>query len=384
MIRKLVGLTAVFALVSAASCNNSRIGDYSGPPGPGAFGSDAGLDPSSRDLRDGGLISYCPTTACPAPFTTCPESRFPCDVNVTNDPLNCGSCGFACPQIHPSASFDCVAGKCVMSCLKGNAWTADCNGVVDDDCEVKLGTNENCNGCGDECPDQAKPCLFDVASGKGRCGCPGGLSFCGGGCIDLKSSDENCNTCGNVCDPTGNGSEPRRNAHYGCSGGECGHLKCDRYYAECDDDPETGCETDLLSQTSCGSCTNACAPGQTCLLDDKGEPACMCPAGKTLCAGRCVDTATDPANCGTCSVSCKGLAPNEHGIGYCKFGSCVYECEQGWGDCNGDPSDGCETNLGADQRHCGACGHACSAIEGQPCVAGQCAVEPCEEGENAR
>ncbi|MBI5516634.1 MAG: hypothetical protein HY909_22810 [Deltaproteobacteria bacterium] len=45
-------------------------------------------------------------------------------------------------------------------------------------------------------------------------------------------------------------------------------------------------------------------------------------------------------------------------------------CEEGFGDCNGDPADGCEAELRRDRAHCGACGVACPA--GAPCADGAC------------
>jgi hypothetical protein len=36
-------------------------------------------------------------------------------------------------------------------------------------------------------------------------------------------------------------------------------------------------------------------------------------------------------------------------------------CTPGFGDCNGDPSDGCEANLVTDSRNCGTCGRLCMA-----------------------
>jgi hypothetical protein len=44
-------------------------------------------------------------------------------------------------------------------------------------------------------------------------------------------------------------------------------------------------------------------------------------------------------------------------------------CPPGTGDCNGDPSDGCETDTTSDPGHCGRCGHDC---DGGACVASAC------------
>ncbi|AKU95210.1 Tryptophan synthase alpha chain [Labilithrix luteola] len=346
---------------------------------------DAGLSFTNPD--DGGaaigvpeasLTSYCASYTCTGPFTTCPTSHFPCDVNVMTDPKNCGGCGIECPSMNTEGAYlDCVAGKCVPSCLEGYA---DCNGVREDLCETRLGDNDNCNGCGDACPDPAKPCIYDDDAKKGQCGCDKGRSFCAGACVDLETSDDNCGACGVACPRTG-ASEPGSNAHYGCDEGTCGHVKCDQGFANCDGKNDNGCEANLLSPTSCGACNIACDPGQTCRRNSKGEAECICAKGQTLCGDTCADLRADLRNCGGCGIDCTSIALNANGLGTCTYGSCGFVCMQDWGECNGDPTDGCEVNLASDPRNCGACGNECDVLSGQPCIAGKCAVEPCRDGE---
>ncbi|MDF2694832.1 MAG: Tryptophan synthase alpha chain [Labilithrix sp.] len=331
---------------------------------------------------DAGLTSYCPASTCPAPLATCPSSRFPCDVDLMSDPGNCGACGNVCPQLVANATFTCVAGKCAMKCrAESSFWTADCNGLVDDDCEVNLGTNDNCNGCGDTCPDPAKPCIFDRLTGKGQCGCPPGKLLCGSSCVDPSTDDQNCGQCGTACDPSDGDGGFATNGRFGCLGGECGHLKCSQGYGDCDNDLSTGCETNFVTTTNCGTCNNACAPGKTCGYNAQRQIECLCPTGQTLCFGRCVDVTTDPRSCGGCGIDCTTVAANQNNtVAFCTYGSCDYGCAQGWGDCDGDPKNGCEVNLNSDPKNCGSCGNSCNALAGQPCIAGQCAVEPCTEG----
>ncbi|MDF2695946.1 MAG: Tryptophan synthase alpha chain, partial [Labilithrix sp.] len=224
---------------------------------------DAGSPPAFVDSRDAGepdaraeLTQYCPSNKCPAGRTTCPTSPFACDVDLRSDLRNCGACGNVCATTLTRfrLNFDCVDGQCVKECSSTSSATyADCNGVLDDGCEIKLGSNDNCNGCGDRCPDPKKPCIFDAATAKGQCGCDPGLEYCGR-CIDPKIDDLNCGGCGVVCDPGGDGGPPRDHAYYGCAGSECGHLKCEANYASCDNDSANGCETSLLSPDNCGVC----------------------------------------------------------------------------------------------------------------------------------
>lgn len=337
---------------------------------------------SGQDAAE--LVAYCPSTKCPSTLTTCPSSRFGCDIDLMTDPNNCGACGFACPFDRTSTRFDCVAGKCVISCHDGYA---DCNGVVDDICEVTLGSNDNCNGCGDTCPDPKKPCLQNITTKKGQCGCDPGYDYCPGDpkpCKVLSEDDNNCGACGNACDTANGGATRPPNTYFGCHDSTCGHLKCDSTHMNCNADAgvldEDGCETDRLSHDNCGACGNACAADEQCIKDKNGKYFCACPDGQTLCGDACVDLSLDPRNCGACAVDCTQATQDEHGIGTCVNGACKFACSTGWGDCDGDSRNGCETNINADTNNCGACGSTCDLLMGQPCIGGRCAEETCDGG----
>lgn len=359
-------------------------------PTPSFSSPDAASSPSIT------LTEYCPSTSCSYPFASCPHSQYPCDTNLSIDPNNCGACGFECKGT-ANAVFDCVAGACVYRCQANK--TADCNGVVDDDCETKLGTNDNCGGCGDKCSDPEKPCIVDPNTSIGHCGCSAGQIYCGK-CIDPTSDSKNCGACGNECDGSGDGGVLPPNAAYGCGNSECWKLECLPNYADCDNDlspspTSNGCETLTLSEANCGVCGNACEAGQRCIQwPSRDVPECACAQGETYCEGAvtageetdCKNLATDIRNCGSCGNRCAELAgaSDVHVVPNCLYGSCTLRCVDGYGDCNGEPLDGCETNLLSDQRNCGACGNSCDLLAGQPCIAGQCAVHACGEGEVAR
>lgn len=352
-----------------------------GGTGTGDFGSPTEDASGAVATPDPGLIRYCPSYECKPPYASCTGSLYPCNVNVMSDPLNCGGCGIVCGGTI-STWFECLEGKCVPQCHPGYL---DCNGIADDVCEVQLGSNENCNGCGDRCSDPAKPCIFDGLSLTGKCGCDAGQKLCSGKCVNPFTDDANCGECGVACPAVGDGGTPPANTYHGCAGGECGHLKCAPYFADCDGDiADDGCETSLLTVEHCGGCNKACDPGQTCRLNRGGQPECMCPPGKTLCNEECVDVLTDASNCGGCGVRCSALVPDSrNGRSSCSYGSCRFDCRQGWADCNGNPADGCETNLASDPRNCGSCGNTCDLLSGQPCLGGQCAVEPCSDSGEA-
>jgi formylglycine-generating enzyme required for sulfatase activity len=64
-------------------------------------------------------------------------------------------------------------------------------------------------------------------------------------------------------------------------------------------------------QPSCVCTTPSC---ESCVDSDATSSAC--PGGGTQCAGGCIDTQTDPNNCGDCGLVCPGSAP-------CVAGNCV-------------------------------------------------------------
>lgn len=82
-----------------------------------------------------------------------------------------------------------------------------------------------------------------------------------------------------------------------------------------------------------------------------------CAAGQTSCDGRCVSLNEDPSNCGECGRVC--AVPRA--TARCSGGACrVGTCETGFGDCNLDATDGCESWLGS-TVNCGRCANACDA-----------------------
>jgi hypothetical protein len=157
--------------------------------------------------------------------------------------------------------------------------------------------------------------------------------------------------------------------------------------------------------TSCGNCKNGCgAPGQTkcaagafatCVADANGCLAWSAPAPcrEGFCAdavsyGKCVNACPAPgaveraaAMVHVCEADVNGClawsppaacAAPANGKPVCAGSACGASCNAGYGDCDGAPGNGCETNLSVDGLHCGKCNapyapaHACS---GGVCVA---------------
>ncbi len=83
-----------------------------------------------------------------------------------------------------------------------------------------------------------------------------------------------------------------------------------------------------------------------------------CGGGEVLCDGVCVDTQSDPWNCGQCGTGCAtGLS--------CQQGQCA--CPPPTVLCHGACLD-----LQADDSNCGQCDVACASTVGTHCVSGSC------------
>ncbi|MBX3200435.1 MAG: hypothetical protein KF894_20020 [Labilithrix sp.] len=338
------------------------------------------------DADASGLTSYCPSSQCPPGWTTCPDSRFPCDTNILADGRNCGACGNSCPSGTAFEQHSCSEGVCKLDCTATGA--KNCDGLVDNGCESIALDPKNCGACGVACA-AGESCQWqDDARTVVGCGCPPGKVFCGT-CRDLSDDDNRCGACNNRCDPTGGPGAPQySNTYYGCDSGQCGTRKCTAGFASCDNDIENGCETSTLTDDDCGSCGNKCGAGRRCAFDESGNLACQCPDGLTFCqtgevrglpVGTCVDISSNSSNCGACGVSCGPIT--EDRLPKCDYGKCVLGCRDGWADCNGSQFDGCEIDTMSDPRNCGGCGITCDLILGQACVAGTCVVEPCDSAD---
>lgn len=108
------------------------------------------------------------------------------------------------------------------------------------------------------------------------------------------------------------------------------------------------CVDTRSDEANCGGCGIACSPAETCFF---GHCVCAAPCGDT-----CPDLSSDPASCGACGHACPRGA-------LCSAGACV--CPAGTADCG----DLC-ADLATDPGACGSCGNVC-APEGF-CVDGAC------------
>lgn len=225
------------------------------------------------------------------------------------DPLQCGSCGGACPL-----GALCREGDCVRP--GATAEGMDCPAFP---CAPGRSCGETTQRClRARCQDQPDgvPCKEDSNGRPQTC--------CGGRCLDPQVSRLDCGACGRRCPP---GSV--------CNAGTCQLVEgCPAAGACVLPNGQTGaccgsqC-TDLDREESCGGCGNRCAPGQVCQAGDCVAASCAgaaanqpCaaegPQAHLCCAGACLVEAafdSDPLNCGACGLRC---APASE----CQGGAC--------------------------------------------------------------
>ena len=128
---------------------------------------------------------------------------------------------------------------------------------------------------GPDWSDAADIAAEDIAADSG---CPGGLTDCGGSCVNIATDHGNCGSCGNECD-----------AEQVCSGGEC-LFECPLGTVAC-----SGSCVDLGSDIlNCGACGNVCEAG------DRAEPVCEAGVCSTLCEEGWSDLDGD----GSCETNC--------------------------------------------------------------------------------
>jgi hypothetical protein len=338
-------------------------------------------DNDCNEILDAGLnvtavacgAGACVITSCEAGFANC-DGEFDngCEVDTTTDPVRCGGCsdqgGIDCTQEYANGSGACEGSTCGFQGCNAN-W-ADCNqnagaGSSRDGCETSIAFNdEHCGACGVKCQ-------INAGTSENTCGgangdtcqpvCAIDYDSCddnpANGCeASLLDSDEHCGGCNNECQDI--------NSQNRCSNGVC-DPDCDDNFANCDGDPDDGCEQSTITTGHCGGCGKACsgANGGTATCSAAGQCSVSCPGSFKNCNaenaardGCETDTATDPDHCGACGASC---GSTNVATRTCSGGTCTPTCNPGF--CrSSDPQNGCTLPLGT-MDNCSACGDSCSA-----------------------
>ncbi len=135
----------------------------------------------------------------------------------------------------------------------------------------------------------------------------------------------------------------------GDGGGADATVSCEPPLVAC----EGRCVDTRSDPAHCGSCERFCSGGDFC---EMGECVEACSGRFTRCGSACVDLRTDPQHCGACDRPCaEGRV--------CVDMAC--RCPEGLTEC-----DGACVDTDTDMAHCGICGRGCE--DNERCVLGSC------------
>lgn len=236
-----------------------------------------------------------------------------------------------------------------------------------------------------------------IPGGGGRDAGPGG-AVGGGGSAGASEPDggvdaPSCPTGGAppLCDPcNGACAGLPRVLESSCVAGICKVVRCQMGYANCDPDTTNGCESDLSDAKTCGTCAVDCQR----TLPNAVKPVCSggvcaedtCPEGKRHCstnpAEMCETSVSVTEHCGSCGNDCRSLL-NTAAVSCPDGKSCVINhCADKWQDCDGKPSNGCESDL-ASVKTCGDCSTNClerlAHVKVASCALGKCTYDACQD-----
>ncbi|WP_434041609.1 MULTISPECIES: hypothetical protein [Sorangium] len=319
------------------------------------------------------------SNGCPVGTAACDdEPDNGCETDLLSSAAHCGACSQLC--VSPNGTTGCIDGICtVSSCTNSHA---DCDGNATNGCETNLLNDvDSCGACGASCVKQHTEAFCN----GGNCditGCATDHADCDldplTGCeADLLTSAAHCGGCNIACDFA--------HASGTCAAGECQFGACDAGYADCDGDLTNGCEANLgASLDHCGACGTPCsypAALELCLAG-----VCVlgaCEPGFANCNASALDgcevnTASDLAHCGGCNIACDPANAAEA----CLAGTCVMgACDAGFANCDGAAANGCEVSIDTSLAHCGGCGMACNlANASEACALGACELVACNAG----
>jgi hypothetical protein len=335
--------------------------------------------------------------------TNCDDGNTLTQGDVCTDGVCKGSTASKPNGVACTGNSDCMSGNCVGGICCNSGCNGPCQSCSTGTCTNKasgvtcgestcsggiLTTAPTCDGMGTCTAGVTMSC--SAANGQEACvagqcvltSCNPGFANCNGnpqdGCETNIATDKvHCGGCSLAC-VGANGQES-------CVGGQCVISTCNPGFADCDGITQNGCEANIATdKVHCGGCNLAC-------VGANGQESCVggqcvistCNPGFADCDGitqnGCeANIATDKVHCGGCNLACVGANGQESCVG----GQCVIgTCNPGFADCDGITQNGCEANIATDKVHCGGCNLACVGANGQEsCVGGQCVIGTCNPG----
>jgi hypothetical protein len=263
---------------------------------------------------------------------------------------HCGACEVSCDEGELCMNGECRCGGSGPDCL-GTESSACCGGVCVDvredkghcgDCEVTCQEKESCLLSQCVCGPNSETCTEE----KPTC--------CDDACADLQTDALHCGSCTNPC-----------HTNESCQSGQC---RCGSGNQDCTGGATSTCCGDACVDMTqninhCGGCDQGCEPNETCIggrcLCGTGQIECNRLSGEICCGNACVNMLEDEGHCGSCANACK----NDHGTTVCTNGTCVPSCDVGWMDCDSNPNNGCEGDVN-NVTHCGSCTLGCANAHG--------------------
>ncbi|MEZ4252397.1 MAG: sialidase family protein [Polyangiales bacterium] len=331
---------------------------------------------------------YCDEGTCVAPCDAACPSGQRCEAGACVE----APCGGRCAATQTCLDGECVANTCTPTC--GRARTCRGDVCVDDPCAGRRCPGDTVCRADDGACVPATPLVpservLGLAAGGGGCSCDaagaGGSSSSAGGAFALLF--------------LGVLAWRRRARSLVLAG-----VATTTLFA-------SGCDVEPFCFENCGEVVTDSGP-RDAGTDARPADGCI-PFGDEVCNERdddcdgrideTFDLSTDPRNCGACAAECilPGAFPG------CETGECtIDECEIGFHDLDGNPTNGCEYecppsgpelcdtrdndcdgavdegfDLTSDRAHCGTCGNACVFANGAGvCTASACVLESCNAG----
>ena len=193
--------------------------------------------------------------------------------------------------------------------------------------------------------------------------CAADQKRCSGACVAIDDAQFGCTT--SDCDPC----DVPYAATEKCNAGACAVATCTPGRADCNGQGSDGCEADLGAAATCGGCATACGGAVGPYCTPSGQCVSVCPSGLALCGTACRLLTDSADNCGSCGNICT-VPAGSHSTPACSGNACGFTCDNSFGDCDGNRTNGCEAALQlyyADADHDGF-GAMSSTSTGSGCV----------------